>query len=98
MWIELGIEKPGPFPAKKERMWFNTDHIVRVEFTEENNVLVATVTSVKPGGSDRTILRAEDAERMRVALNKMKEATLLPFEEELLPKKKVKTTSNTGAN
>ena len=65
-WLELGIEKPGITPVDpKTNIWINMDQVVRVEFTKESNVLVATVITVKPGGSDRSIYKGEDAEIIR---------------------------------
>jgi len=69
MWLELGKERPGGVPQNNPRIWVNTDHIVRVEFTQEGPMLTATVISTKPGGSDRTIFKGDDAERLRLALN-----------------------------
>ena len=68
MWIELGKKRPGE-SQDEPIIWINTDHIVRVEFMQENQ-LTATVTSTKPGGSDRTIFRGDDAERLRLLLNR----------------------------
>jgi hypothetical protein len=68
MWIELGIERPGNTQPSQNRIWINTDHVVRVEFIQEGNINVATVTTTKPGGSDRTIFRGDDAERLKLAL------------------------------
>jgi len=68
MWIELGKERPNGFVINKNRTWINTDTIVRVEFLEENNVLTATVVTTKPGGSDRTLYRGDDASRIKIAL------------------------------
>ena len=71
MWLELGKQRPGVVLQDPQPIiWINTDHIVRVEFIEEG-ALTATVTSTKPGGSDRTIFRGDDAERLRRALNKI---------------------------
>jgi len=69
MWLELGKERPGGVPQNNPRIWVNTDHIVRVEFIQEGAVLTATVISTKPGGSDRTIFKGDDAERLRLTLN-----------------------------
>lgn len=69
MWIELGVIRPGVVLPQSTRTWVNTDHIVRVEFLTEGNKLTATVTSTKPGGSDRTIFQGDDAERLRLAMN-----------------------------
>ena len=68
MWIELGIERTVNTQPSQNRIWINTDHVVRVEFIQEGNINVATVTTTKPGGSDRTILRGDDAERLKLAL------------------------------
>jgi hypothetical protein len=68
MWLELGKERPGGVPQNNPRIWVNTDHIVRVEFIGEGAVLAATVISTKPGGSDRTIFKGDDATRLLMAL------------------------------
>lgn len=86
MWIELGIPRPGVNFGKEgppPRIWMNTDHLVRAEFTQENGILVANVITTKPGGSDRTILKGYDAERLRLALNmEVTWKPLLDFEKE----------------
>ena len=68
MWLELGKERPGSVPQNNPRTWVNTDHIVRVEFIVEGAALAATVISTKPGGSDRTIFKGDDATRLLMAL------------------------------
>ena len=101
MWLELGKERPGGVPQNNPRIWINTEHIVRVEFLQEGPVLTATVISTKPGGSDRTIFKGDDAERIRLALNSVRGLSPLldyerpavtenVFEDDEKPKKKVK--------
>jgi hypothetical protein len=69
MWLELGRERPGSTSQNNNaRIWYNTDHIVRVEFIPEGTNLTATVISTKPGGSDRTIFKGDDAQRILQAL------------------------------
>lgn len=70
MWIELGIARPGPnVQDKPQNVWINTDHIVRVEFMQDSGQpLTATVTTTKPGGSDRSVYKGDDAERIKLAL------------------------------
>ena len=53
MWLELG------------NIWLNTDHLVRVEFVTTNNALTATLITTKPGGSDRTFMTGEDAQKLK---------------------------------
>ena len=69
MWLELGKERPGGVPQNNPRIWVNTDHMVRVEFTQEGPKFTAIVISTKPGGSDRSVFAGDDAERLRLALN-----------------------------
>jgi len=91
MWLELGKERPGGVPQNNPRIWVNTDHIVRVEFIQEGAVLTATVISTKPGGSDRTIFKGDDAERLRLALNMERSwQPLLDYEKPAEPEKAVK--------
>jgi hypothetical protein len=66
MWLELGKERPGGVPQNNPRIWVNMDHIVRVEFLPDGS---AVVISTKPGGSDRSIFRGDDAERLKLVLN-----------------------------
>ena len=89
MWLELGKERPGSVSQDAQPIiWINTDHIVRVEFIQEGAVLTATVTSTKPGGSDRTVFKRDDAERLRIALNKCRDwQPLLDYE---IPESKAK--------
>lgn len=69
MWIELGIPRPGVAPAvSSNRIWVNTEHIVRAEFLAEGDNLTVTVVSTKPGGSDRTVFQGDDAKRLKLAL------------------------------
>lgn len=68
MWVELGMPKPGVTVHPLQTTWINTDHIARVEFLEENGRISATVTTTKPGGSDRSMYQGEDAEKLREAL------------------------------
>lgn len=82
MWIELGIARPGSNSNDIQNVWINTDHIVRVEFTQDT----ATVISTKPGGSDRSIYKGDDAQRIRLALNKERTwSPLLDFELPVVP-------------
>ena len=37
------------------------DNVVRVEFTEDKSNKFATIISIKPGGSDKTVVGADDA-------------------------------------
>lgn len=63
MWLELGVDKPGVINAEpKTNIWINMDQVVRVEFSKESNILTATVITVKPGGSDRSLYKGDDAE------------------------------------
>lgn len=65
-WLQIGSQ------------WFNMDHVVRVEFAGvefpnlASKVAVApfqaTVISVKPGGSDRTLLQGDDARTLKAYL------------------------------
>lgn len=71
MWVELGKERPGGVPQNNPRIWINMDHIVRVEFTQEGPVLTASVISTKPGGSDKSVFRGDDAERLRLVMAKI---------------------------
>lgn len=70
MWIELGIPRPGVVPATANRVWVNTDHIVRAEFLMEGDNLTVTVVSTKPGGSDRTVFSGDDAKRIKLTLER----------------------------
>ena len=72
MWLELGKERPGGVPQNNPRIWINMDHIVRVEFTQEGPSLVASVISTKPGGSDKSVFRGDDAERLRLVMNHLR--------------------------
>lgn len=49
MWLKLSAS------------WVNMDNIVRIEFTDEKNSRFATMYSVKPGGSDKTVYGPDDA-------------------------------------
>jgi|APGre2960657404_1045060.scaffolds.fasta_scaffold00049_10 hypothetical protein len=49
MWLKLSTS------------WLNMSNIVRVEFIEEKTSRLATVISVKPGGSDKTVYGSDDA-------------------------------------
>lgn len=92
MWIELGKERPGGVPQNNPQIWVNTDHIVRVEFMQEGSVLTATVTSTKPGGSDRTIFKGDDAQRLLLTLKEERAwQPLLDYEK---PEPKVVKKSN----
>jgi hypothetical protein len=80
MWIKLGVERPGVVSQVPSKLtWINTDHIVRVEFEQSGNETVATVTSTKPGGSDRTIFKGDDAERLRLTLEHIKQSDWEPL-------------------
>jgi hypothetical protein len=46
---------------KLTNCWINLDTIVRVEFSDNTTNKSATLISIKPGGSDKTVLAAEDA-------------------------------------
>ena len=37
------------------------DNVVRIEFTEDKSSNFATIISVKPGGSDKTVVGSDDA-------------------------------------
>jgi len=76
MWLELGKERPGGVPQNNPRIWINMDHIVRVEFTQEGPVLTASVISTKPGGSDKSVFRGDDAERLRLVMNHLQSAQI----------------------
>jgi hypothetical protein len=60
MWLELG------------NVWVNTSHLVRVEFCENDQnsggKFAATLTTVKPGGSDRTFVYDDDARKLKKVL------------------------------
>lgn len=56
MWLELS------------NAWINTDHLVRVEFVTEESQLKATLTTIKPGGSDRTFVYDDDARKLQTML------------------------------
>ncbi len=51
MWLETGDEI---------KVWYNLDHIVRVEFSPGQKT--AVVYSVKPGGSDKSIISGDDVQ------------------------------------
>lgn len=69
MWLELVYPKPGSNQINSSTVhssiWINFEHVVRVEFLQESNILVATVITTKPGGSDRSVYKGEDAEVIR---------------------------------
>jgi hypothetical protein len=46
---------------KLTNFWINLDTIVRVEFLDSAGKKTATLISVKPGGSDKTVLAHDDA-------------------------------------
>lgn len=71
MWIELGIPKLPD--VSQNRVWINTDNIVRIEFTKEGSINQAKVITVKPGGSDTTLFLGDDADRIREAMEKLRE-------------------------
>ena len=50
----------------------NLDNIVRVEILDNPTGKIATVISVKPGGSDKTVLGGEDAAILENFLNSKK--------------------------
>ncbi len=80
MFVELGIPRPGSNDVSQNRTWFNINHIVRVDVVYEKNKVVATVTSVKPGGSDRSIYENDDALRILEAIKQNKLNTQLQHE------------------
>lgn len=89
MWVELGIPRPNVAVhdvGVPIRTFINTDHIVRVEFSIENNVDVATVITVKPGGSDKSIYRGDDAKRLKLVMENQKQIwqPLLDYEIEAI--------------
>jgi hypothetical protein len=65
-WLEIGNQ------------WFNLEHVVRVEFSGEEKPNLAskvasvpfqaTIITVKPGGSDRTLLQGDDARKIKAIL------------------------------
>jgi len=67
MWLELS------------EAWINTDHLVRVEFTNKGLQqeavqpcwLKATLITIKPGGSDRTFVYNDDASKLQTAINQL---------------------------
>lgn len=75
MWLELGKERPGGVPQNNPRIWVNMDHIVRVEFLPDGS---AAVISTKPGGSDRSIFRGDDVERLKLVLNHLRGQEWVP--------------------
>ena len=78
MWVELGKPRPGvnvnlAGTNPNERTWINTDYIVSVKFNFNNNkAIFAEIVSTKPGGCDRTVLKDDDAERIHLALQEVK--------------------------
>lgn len=52
MWLETGDDI---------KVWYNIDHIVRVEFSPGQKT--AVVYSVKPGGSDKSIISGDDVDK-----------------------------------
>jgi hypothetical protein len=48
MWLKLSTQ------------WVNMANLVRVEIVEDGPTKVVTLVSVKPGGSDRTIVQGSD--------------------------------------
>ena len=68
MWIELGIPRPGAVHPEI-KTWINTDHIVRIEFMQNGD---ASVITTKPGGSDKTMFRGDDAQRIKLTMEHIK--------------------------
>ena len=57
---------------KLTNSYMNLDNIVRVEILDNPTGKIATVISVKPGGSDKTVLGGEDAAILENFLNSKK--------------------------
>lgn len=54
MWLETGDDEI--------KVWYNIDHIVRVECRVQERT--AVVYSVKPGGSDRSVVSGDDMDKL----------------------------------
>lgn len=57
MWLELTNE-----------VWINSEFFVKAEFAISNGQEAVTLTSIKPGGSDRSIYYDEDARKIKEML------------------------------
>lgn len=80
MFVELGIPRPGSNDTTQNRVWYNISQIVRVDVVYDKNKVTATVISVKPGGSDRSIFENDDALRIIEAIKQNKLNTQLSHE------------------